>query len=924
MPSEKATAGEQYILYIEMACNGMFGNPASGGFLSPPDPDLSFTLNVVELAVLDKQVWDLFWDFDVILGMAKELPDEYSKSWQAVTALDSIMNVVYPGDRSTYELGKRISEKFLSSKNGESKHVINASGHCHIDTAWLWTYSETRRKCARSWSSQLTYAEKYKEHVFVASQAQQHFWMKENYPGLFQRMKAGKEKGVFLPTGGTWVEMDCNIPSGESFIRQFLYGQRFFEEEYGEKCTEFWLPDTFGYSSQLPQIVKGAGMEYFLTQKLSWNLINKFPHNSFIWKGLDGTEVLCHFPPADTYCASVSVEEVVYTEKNFKNKGISNNTTLLFGLGDGGGGPQMRMLERLRRMNDVDGLPKVQLTTPHNFFQKLKDEFGAIETEVPLWSGELYFELHRGTYTTHAAVKYGNRKSEFLLRNLEILSSISSLNGYDYNRIEIERLWKLVLLNQFHDVIPGTSIGHVYTDTNEHYLDVSVNGSKLLSEVKSRFFREHSIGGLVPSYFFNSLSWDRSEIVSTNLETEYSQKLDDGNNLCVVTAPSLSFSSIDLQFNKLATVDQNDTSIIMKNEFLTVEFTLDGNLTSIIHHETNNEVIENNKYGNQFVIFDDVPFFWDAWDVMIYHNQKRKNLMPSSIQIKETGHIRVSVEIIYNISDKSKITQTVYLDALHDYIEFDTVVDWYEDRKFLKVEFPVNVSSYNASYSTQFGNVQRPTHCNTSWDMAKFEVCGHHWADISEYNFGVALMNDCKYGYACENNTLRLSLLRSPKRPDDNADMGVHTFKYALLPHKFGLEGANLPKRGYEFNVPLVSISDDSNSFPLIEGLLNSSFFQVDQENLMIDTIKLAEDDDKAMIVRLWETLGGRGTCHLSSSLPIASANRCNLLEEDDEFLPFELFGDVPVKSIEQNTSNNQLSFKYSPFEIISIKLHFE
>eukprot|EP01130_Rhizamoeba_saxonica_P002442 TRINITY_DN1223_c0_g1_i3.p1 TRINITY_DN1223_c0_g1~~TRINITY_DN1223_c0_g1_i3.p1 ORF type:complete len:363 (+),score=74.27 TRINITY_DN1223_c0_g1_i3:585-1673(+) len=362
----------------------------------------------------------------------------------------------------------------------------------------------------------------------------------------------------------------------------------------------------------------------------------------------------------------------------------------------------------------------------------------------------------------------------------------------------------------------------------------------------------------------------------------------------------------------------------MKNEFLTVEFTLDGNLTSIIHHETNNEVIENNKYGNQFVIFDDVPFFWDAWDVMIYHNQKRKNLMPSSIQIKETGHIRVSVEIIYNISDKSKITQTVYLDALHDYIEFDTVVDWYEDRKFLKVEFPVNVSSYNASYSTQFGNVQRPTHCNTSWDMAKFEVCGHHWADISEYNFGVALMNDCKYGYACENNTLRLSLLRSPKRPDDNADMGVHTFKYALLPHKFGLEGANLPKRGYEFNVPLVSISDDSNSFPLIEGLLNSSFFQVDQENLMIDTIKLAEDDDKAMIVRLWETLGGRGTCHLSSSLPIASANRCNLLEEDDEFLPFELFGDVPVKSIEQNTSNNQLSFKYSPFEIISIKLHFE
>jgi alpha-mannosidase len=914
--TKNAKGGEKYFFYIEMACNGMFGNPGPGMFLNPPDPNKNFSLSTAELRCLDVDVWDLFWDFDIIIGIAAELTEDSLRACQAVNTLEKMLNTCFLDDRSTYLPTALIAEKFLSQKNGDSQMQIYGSGHCHIDTAWLWTYSETRRKCARSWSTQLTYMDLYKDYVFTASQAQQHEWVKINYPSLFKKMVKYSQSDKFVPTGGTWVEMDCNVPSGESFVRQFLYGQNFFKENYGSIATEFWLPDTFGYSSQLPQIIKGAGMRCFLTQKLSWNLINKFPHNTFIWVGLDGTEVFSHFPPTDNYCSDSSVKEIYFTQTNFKNKGTSNNSMLLFGLGDGGGGPQLRMLERLKRVQDLDGLPKVKLTTPKNYFD---DSLLEINQYTPKWVGELYFELHQGTYTTHAEVKYNNRKNEFLLRNVEILSSIALTKYKDflYPKEQLDRIWKLLLLNQFHDVIPGTSIGPAYVDTKEHHEDIRNTGNNLISDAK-KFLTKNDKN----SVFFNPLAWSRREIIAID-DDIHTQKSYDGKSLVIVECDGIGFFKKTFLDVVPVSITEVDNEVVFENQHLKATFLNNGNLKSLFHKKTNKEGIEYGKSGNRFILFEDIPFYWDAWDVMIYHKDKGRYIdeVTSELKIRENGPLRVSADIEYKISDVSTIKQTIILDAVSEQVVFETKVDWHENRKFLKVEFPLNVLSQVATYSTHFGVIQRPTHSNTSWDMAKYEVCGHHWGDLSEYGFGVSLLNDCKYGYSCWDNRLLLSLLRSPKKPDDGADMGEHTFKYAIHPHQGDYQIANLPKVGYNFNVPMLIFPNST----VDESLLNKKLFSVDNENIILDTIKKEElNGSNGIIIRLWESMGGRGTCRLSSEIyKITDVQRTNLLEEVGMELPQKFSEEGP--NVEEPTFDEEtLTFKYRSFEIITLRLTLE
>ncbi len=387
-----AVPGEPFEIFIELAANGMFG-VGLGGDINPVDPNKYYELLQCELAVFHREVWDLIFDFTVISEMAKELPENDPRAAQALFVANSIQNAVWTDDLSTVARGRELANKFLSERNGSSGFTVSATGHAHIDTAWLWPYAETRRKVARSFASQLSLMDRYPFHQFSASQAQQYAWLKEDYPDLYSRVKIAAAKGNFVPIGGTWVEMDCNLPSGESFCRQFLVGQRFFKQEFGSYCNEFWLPDTFGYSSQLPQIIRASGIRYFLTQKLSWNLINKFPHHTFYWQGLDGTSVLTHFPPADTYCSGVTVKDILYSVSNFKDQERSSDVMLLFGWGDGGGGPDAPMLERIKRCTDLHGLPRVEIRSPRDFFPRME------ERAAPLlkWSGELYFELHRGT-----------------------------------------------------------------------------------------------------------------------------------------------------------------------------------------------------------------------------------------------------------------------------------------------------------------------------------------------------------------------------------------------------------------------------------------------------------------------------------------------------------------------------------------------
>lgn len=900
-----------YELYIEMCCTGMFGNPQTGSFLNPPAPDKTYTLSVAEIAAVDKNAWKLYHSLEVLIGLAKELPDNNNRRNQAVQALEKILNVSYHDDPTTWPEAIRIADELLAAGNGSAQHTTYALGHCHIDTAWLWTYSETRRKVARSWSTQLTLMKYFPKYKFTASQAQQFSWLKEQYPKCYEELKEAVKIGKFIPTGGTWVEMDCNVPSGEAFVRQFLYGQRFFQREFGSLCTEFWLPDTFGYSAQLPQIIRGSNMEFFLTQKLSWNLINKFPHNTFIWEGIDGSQVLSHFPPADTYCAKCNVKELLYTVENHKNQATTNNSMYLFGIGDGGGGPTLQMLERISRMENLDPLPKVKYEAPVKFFEEIKKEGGH-----PKWIGELYFELHNGTYTTHALVKQGNRLCEFAIRNAEILSTLALFSGkFTYPKKEIDQIWKIILLNQFHDVLPGTSIGPVYRDTHEHHRNALKSANHVIDNAlnvllsKDDNSKKHVV--------VNTLSWERKEVVELPSGIVGQQKIGE-KYLGIVSAPAMGYQEIEPasipEENSAKIYKDSDGNHVMQNKFIKATFNSKAQLISVIHLSTQRESLSG--IGNQFAIFEDIPFYWDAWDVFIYHTDKRKEILPisDSLTVTEHGPLRVSVCIKYKISDVSSITQCVSLDALSGVLVFDNKVTWHESRKFLKVEFPVSVLSPFATYSIQFGNVQRPTHSNTSWDMAKYEVCGHHYADLSEYGFGTSLLSDRKYGFAVHENVIKMSLLRSSKKPDDKADMGDHEFKFGFYPHSGTFSEINLPRIGYEFNQPLLFSTSTSTS---------KSFVSVDAPNIMVEAIKRVEGDlqndvedrgENHVIVRVWETMGGRGKAKLfvNASLPFKSVSQCNLLEHVDSTKQQPTLGG--------NDSQKFVEFSFKPFEILTFK----
>uniref|UniRef100_A0AAX7T0W3 Alpha-mannosidase 2C1 n=1 Tax=Astatotilapia calliptera TaxID=8154 RepID=A0AAX7T0W3_ASTCA len=820
---------ELLTLYVEMACNGLFG-AGQGSQIAPPDPNRKFSVQKAELVVFNGDVRELLTDFEMLVDIVKELGEEEQRGYQALFTVNEMVNLCDPSDPSSFAKVHSLAGTFFNQRNGESQHTVHAMGHCHIDSAWLWPYEETIRKCGRSWVTVIRLMEKNPEFVFTCSQAQQFQWVKSWYPGLFSSIQHYVKKGQFIPVGGTWVEMDGNLPSGESMVRQFLEGQRFFNKEFGRYCKEFWLPDTFGYSAQLPQIMQGCGISNFLTQKLSWNLVNTFPHNTFFWEGLDGSTVLTHFPPGNSYEMKGKVEDLVKTLKNNKDKGRANHSAALFGFGDGGGGPTQLMLDRLRLVQDTNGLPKVQMSTPDELFTRLQADSALLCT----WTGELFLELHNGTYTTQAQIKRGNRQCETLLHDIEIASSLALYrnNTFPYPAEKLQELWRLLLLNQFHDVIPGSCIEMVVEDALKYY------EGEFLQLLIAKVFNVN--------YLISIICWEISNLIN-----------------CVK---------------------------------------LEGTLASLCLISANRESISDGCLGNQFVMFDDVPLYWDAWDVMDYHLQTRfQPLLSNPVHVVSPGGLRGSVSFTLRISDKSTITQEIIMDAMCPYIKFSTEVQWAESHKFLKVEFPVRVRSPNATYEIQFGHLQRPTHRNTSWDWAKFEVWGHKWADLSEHNFGVSLLNDCKYGYSVHKNTMTLSLLRAPKAPDATADMGIHHFTYAIMPHTRSFQEASVIQCAYNLNFPLRLIQCSPNTVPW-------SAFSVTSQAVVLETIKQAEDRGGVLVVRLYESHGSSVTATLRTALPVREAWVCDLLEKQDPNHP------VPVTS-------EGITLDFNPFQIVSLLL---
>ena len=693
------------------------------------------------------------------------------------------------GSQESILEGRKIARKYIGDKvdlpevyDNDKESIVYAVGNCHIDTCWLWPWAETKRKVARSWANQCNLMDRYPEHRFACSQAQQFKWLEQLYPALYDRVKAKVKKGTFQPIGGSWVEHDTNMPSGESLVRQFLYGQRFFESHFGERCRTFWLPDTFGYSSQLPQLCRLAGMSRFFTQKLSWNNINTFPHTTFRWVSLDGSQVMCHMAPSETYTADAHFGDVKRSVTQHKSMDQDKTSLLMFGKGDGGGGPTWEHLEKLRRCRGISDkvglLPRVKMgDSVEDFFDRLerKAEDG---TEFVTWYGELYFELHRGTYTTQANNKWNNRKTEILMHDVEYLATLASMKdkSYKYPKKDIDDMWENVLLCQFHDCLPGSCIEMCYDDSDELYAKVFKSGEKVMKEALSTlgFSRHEASRGITTG--INTLPWPRAEIMRLPAasKSEGSEYALVKGNAGVVAVESLSDPSKSVKSS--ASIKETKKGVFqLSNQHYRLQVE-GGAITSLFDRFENREVIAKGGKANQLVIFDDKPLYWQAWDVEVYHLESREELAPGKSEIVEHGPHIVSLVTETKISEHSWAKTTISLAASIEgqpsYIEMASEVEWRENMKFLKVEFPVDVVNTEASYETQYGIIRRPTHYNTSWDMAKFEVCSHKWADLSENGYGVSIMNDSKYGFATCGNMMRLSLLRAPKAPDAHADMG--------------------------------------------------------------------------------------------------------------------------------------------------------
>jgi alpha-mannosidase len=844
---ERAAGGEPVRCELELASNDVFGYGETGeGVLA------RFALDGCELARFDADAWRVFHDFEVLRALELEPDVEPAWAGELLAGLNDFCNT----------RDEAILAELLARGAQDGGHEVSAVGHGHLDTAWLWPLEETERKALRTFSTQLRLLDEYPEHVFAVSQAQQLAWVKARDPGMWERIV---REDRFVGVGGCWIEPDTNLPSGESLARQLVYGQRFFERELGRRCSELWLPDTFGYSGQLPQLMRLAGMTRMMTQKLSWNAFNPPEHHTFTWEGIDGSSVLVHFPPADTYNADAQVAEVRAAVRRFGDHERSRESLLVFGYGDGGGGPTRAMLERLRRMRDLRGMPRVSLRSPEAFFERVEAGARDLRTVV----GELYFEFHRGTYTTQAMLKRGNRRGEGALHDAESLSALATrLAGAPFPREALRGLWETLLLCQFHDVLPGTSIAEV----NERARSDLERVQREARTLAARALWALGVGDEVP---VSTAPFPRVEVVE---DTAWA-------------LPAYGAGRRAPLDDRVTAERRADGSVVLENAQLRAVVAPDGTVASLVHRATGREALA--APGNRLELYEDDPVEWDAWDVDPAHLETRTDCAPADgVAELRADALGAAVDFERSVGARSHLRQTIRLVAGARRLEITTTADWREDQRLLKVCFPLAVRAPRATFETAFGCAERPTHRSSARELAQFEVSGHRWADVSEHGFGVALLSESKYGYSVDANELRMSLLRAPGQPDPGADRGHHQFSYALLPHAGGWQDGGVVAEGFAFNRPLL----------FGRGLDPGGWIAVDG-GLVLDTIKLAEDSD-ALVLRLYEAYGGHGTARIRPAFEFGAVTRANLLEEP--------LARVPV-------ADSAIELRFRPFEIVTL-----
>lgn len=904
------------------------------------------------IAILDKDVEKLYYDIKVPLEVALLLYKEDKKRIDILEYLNKAVNILdlrKPFSRefrnSVFDAFSFLESEFYDKYCGQSDVTAHCVGHTHIDVAWLWTLAQTREKSGRSFSTVLNLMKKYSEYKFMSSQPQLYEFVKEDYPEIYEAIKTRVKEGRWEPEGAMWLEADCNLSSGESLVRQILFGTRFFEKEFGVRNKILWLPDVFGYSAALPQILKKSGIDYFVTSKISWNEYNKMPYDTFKWRGIDGTEVLTQFltaqdmsgvggeiPNGTTYNANLSPSQVMGSWHRYQQKSLNNEVIISYGYGDGGGGPTKEMLENSKRLSrGIPGCPKVKMSSPGEYFESIEKTV-TDNKKLPNWVGELYLEYHRGTYTSMARNKKYNRKNEFLYQDLELFSIINrSVTGTtSYSQDKINKGWKTILLNQFHDILPGSSIKEVYEDSQKQYIEILTEGIEQVNVVTKNIIsqidlKERSV------IVFNQLGFIRNEIIEFDMPQDFKNVRvydENGNQLSTQVTetentqgqkqkkvlfygegiPSKGYKTYTLKEDSNSNLNENTMQVnknSLKNKFFDIIFDEQYNITSIFDKTNNRELLKAGQRANVLQAFEDKPYNYDAWDINIYYQEKMWEINEvEKVEIIENGPIRSAIKIDRKFYD-SVLTQIIYIYNDIPKIDFANKFDWKEKQILLKAAFPVDINTDKATYEIQYGNVERPTHWNTSWDYARFEVCAHKWADLSEDGYGVSLLNDCKYGYDIKDGLMRLTLLKSSIDPNPDADRESHEFTYSLYPHKGNWKDAGTVQMGYSLNCPIY-VKEEVAHFGILPQ--EYSFAKIDKENIIIEVVKKAEDSED-IIIRLYECYNRRTVSKITFSKELTQVFECDLMENNIEQIKY---------------SASSFNFEIKPYEIKTFKINFK
>ena len=902
-------------LLVEAAANGLFGLTRTDVLPSRANPDRhghwKAKLGKLLIGVWDEPMWELLLDVRHLWNLYNVLDPESVRAARCIRALSETMNVYA-------QKGPQAARIILSSELGKASNASSLKttvvGHAHIDTAWLWPLAETRRKVARTFASQLELITRYPQYIFGASSPQHYQWMKEDHPVLFQKIRQAVADGRWEPQGGMWVEPDCNLVSGESLVRQILHGKNWFKREFGQEVATCWIPDVFGYPASLPQILAKAGLPFFLTQKMSWSKFNQFPHDTFRWRGIDGSTVLTHFPPEQTYNSDGLPGDLIKAERAFHEKDRLDEFMTLLGIGDGGGGPKEEHIEHILRSRNLENVPKAEFGTAVDYFQRLNISQATLDS----WTGELYLEYHRGTYTTQAWMKRCNRRLEEGLRSLEAL--LCCLPAAEYPRQEMDSLVKTMLMLQFHDILPGSSIHQVYEDAKAIYIQAFSTIERLTTSLVSRMFTQEDDSLVV----YNCLVEHGRCIVRLPIAHAQraffdnwgsqvpTQTIQDFNGVQVLAAlvevPSQGFltlhtgevvtQSTDIR-EKVSKEENAFDTLVLENSKAFYRFAPDASIVEAYDKVNGRTIVPQGDKGNLLAIYHGIPHNYEAWDIDFYYTEQ-VNAHVQGISFERTGKGPVLDGIRFHLRiGESDLIQDICLTTDSPSLTFHTWIDWKETRKLLRVEFPVDPLATEANCEIPFGFISRPAMVNTGWDFAKFEFCARRFVDVSVAGYGIALINESKYGYSCRDGRLGMSLLRSPLNPDPDADIGKHEFSYRLLPHTGRLVDSVVLQEAALFShqpqvFPSVSLRRTSlcrtTSLPL----------HIVGEGVTVEALKLAELEN-ARVIRLVESRGQRSTIRLESSTPGTSVVETDLMEHmlagarpcglpfDITFNPFEI-----------------------------------